>query len=335
MKGFKEFGIAMTGVFPVREAVELAKSAEKLGLGSVWFAEDYFFRGVIPYMAAAAMATERIKVGLGVINCYSRHPALIAMEFATLDEMLNGRTIFGLGSGVPYWMTQMGYDMSKPLSTTRECVELIHKIMSGESITHEGQFFTAKDIKLIFEPVRKKIPIFLAFEGKMGLKLCGEIADGAILSVFNTSSYVKFAIERFKKGAKKSGRSLDDFEVVAYLPVVIDDDTDKAIATAREFVKLYFPVSSPESPLMNHAGITPKNVMDFKEAAAKGEDVGELITDKMVQTTAVVGNVETCIKHIQGIIDAGANTPVLFPVPGTNPVQTSEILTKKIAPHLR
>ncbi len=335
MKGFKEFGVAMTGVFPVFEAVELAKSAEKLGLGSVWFAEDYFFRGVVPYIAAAAMETERIKVGLGVINCYSRHPALIAMEFATLDEMLKGRGIYGLGSGVPYWMTQMGYDMTKPLSRTRECVDLINKIMSFESITYDGQFFIARDIKLIFEPLRKKVPIFLAFEGKMGLKLCGEIADGAILSVFNTPSYVKFAIDRFNKGAKKAQRSLDDFEIVAYLPMVIDDDLDKAIAIARDFVKLYFPVSSPDSPLMNHAGITPKNVTEFKEAAEKGEDVGALITDKMVQATAVVGSVETCIKHIQGILDAGANTPVLFPVPGTVPVHTGEILSEEIAPHLR
>jgi hypothetical protein len=72
MKGFKELGVAMTGVFPVSEAIELTKVAEKSGLGSAWFAEDYFFRGGIPYMAAAAMATEKIRLGLSTssINCY-------------------------------------------------------------------------------------------------------------------------------------------------------------------------------------------------------------------------------------------------------------------------
>ena len=95
MKGFKELGVAMTGVIPVNEAVELARVAEQSGLGSAWFAEDYFFRGGIPYMAAAAMATEKLRIGLGVVNPFSRHPALIAMEFATLDEMSNMRTVFG------------------------------------------------------------------------------------------------------------------------------------------------------------------------------------------------------------------------------------------------
>ncbi len=188
MKGFKELGVAMTGVFPVRQAVELAKVAEDSGLGSVWFAEDYFFRGGIPYMAAAAMATEKIRIGLGVVNPYSRHPALIAMEFATLDEMSNKRTVFGLGSGVPFWMDQMGIYDKKPLSRTRACVSLVRKIMTGENINHEGKFFSAKDIKLVFEPVRKSPPIYLAFEGPKGLALSGEIGDGVILSIFCTPS---------------------------------------------------------------------------------------------------------------------------------------------------
>jgi 5,10-methylenetetrahydromethanopterin reductase len=85
MKGYNEFGTAMTGVFPVRDGVELAKVSEEYGMGSIWFAEDYFFRGGIPYLAAASLVTERIRIGLGVINPYSRHPALAAMEFATID----------------------------------------------------------------------------------------------------------------------------------------------------------------------------------------------------------------------------------------------------------
>jgi 5,10-methylenetetrahydromethanopterin reductase len=334
MKGFKELGLAMTGVFPVRNAVDMAIATEKAGLGSLWFAEDYFFRGGIPYMAAAAMATKRVRIGLGVVNPYSRHPALTAMEFATLDEMSNKRTVFGLGSGVPYWMSQMGFDVKKPLSRTRECVEVIRKVLTGENINHTGEFFTAKDVKLVFKPVRSDPPIYLAFEGKMGLQLTGEIGDGAILSIFNTPGYVKFAWARVKEGANKVGKSLNNFEMVSYLPMVIDDDLDKAFGLARNLMKLYVPHSQPGGPLMEHAGITSKDTLSFQEAEREGRNVGDLLTDKMVLALGVVGNVESCIKQLQELIDAGANTLVAFPVPGTDPVKTARILAKDITPHL-
>lgn len=335
MKGFKEFGVAMTGVFPVKEAVTLAKGAEKAGLGSAWFAEDYFFRGGIPYIAAASMATERIRIGLGVINPYSRHPALIAMEFGALDEMANKRLVFGLGAGVPYWMSQMGYTVDKPLSRTRECIELVRKIMTGQNVTHEGEFFKTKDVKLIFDPVRKSIPIYLAFEGKMGLELAGEIGDGAILSIFNTPSYIKFAWDRVKEGAKKAGKNLDSFEMVSYIPMAIDDDVDKAIRLARNLMKLYLPHSQPGGPLMEHAGVPADLTKAMMKAATEGGDVASMITDKMVQTLGVVGDAESCIKYLRQFIDAGANTPVLFPMPGVDLQQTMKVLSKNVIPHLR
>ncbi|TFG32290.1 LLM class flavin-dependent oxidoreductase [Candidatus Thorarchaeota archaeon] len=328
MKGFKELGVAMTGVFPVKDAVELAKVAEQSGLGSAWFAEDYFFRGGIPYMAAAAMATEKIRIGLGVVNPYSRHPALIAMEFTTLDEMSNKRTVFGLGSGVPFWMDQMGIYDKKPLSRTKACVDLVRKIMTGENINHEDKFFIAKDIKLVFQPVRKSAPIYLAFEGPKGLQLSGEIGDGVILSIFTTPAYVKFAWEQVAIGAKKAGKSLDDYELVAYMPMVIDDDLDKAIDTAREFSKLYLPHSQPGGPLMSHAGVKPEDTQAMFEAAGKNDDalLTELITDEMVNELCLVGDKEACIKRLQEMIDAGANTIVAFPVPGTEPIENAKIL---------
>ncbi|NHJ13802.1 MAG: LLM class flavin-dependent oxidoreductase [Candidatus Thorarchaeota archaeon] len=336
MEGYNEFGIAMTGVFPVSEAVELAKKAEAVGMGSVWFAEDYFFRGGIPYMAAASMVTEKIRIGLGVVNPYSRHPALTAMEFATIDEMSNKRAIFGLGAGVPFWMEQMGLWDKKPMSRTRECVDLIRKIMTGNSITYRGKYFVAKDVKLVFEPVRKQAPIYLAFEGKMGLKLSGEIGDGVILSIFCTPGYVKFAWDRVREGAKEAGKPLDDFELVAYMPMVVDDDLDRALNIAREFSKLYLPHSQAGGPLMRYAGVEEKDTHAFQEAVKKDDDalLSQLITDEMIKSLCVVGDVESCIKQLQEMVYAGANTPVAFPVPGTNPVEIAQTIGSDIAPHL-
>lgn len=337
MKGFKELGVAMTGIFPVTDAVELARVAESSGLGSAWFAEDYFFRGGIPYMAATAMATEKIRIGLGVVNPYSRHPALIAMEFATLDEMSNKRTVFGLGAGVPFWMDQMGIYDKKPLSRTRACVNLVRKIMTGDNINHEDKFFSAKNIKLVFKPVRRSAPIYLAFEGPQGLQLSGEIGDGVILSIFCTPAYVKFAWDQVAIGAKKVGKSLDEYEMVAYMPMVINDDLDIALNIARDFSKLYLPHSQEGGPLMSHAGVKPKDTLAMREAAEKGDDdlLSELITDNMLKELCLVGDKDSCIKRLRQMIYAGANTIVAFPVPGTEPVDNAKILGTEFTHQLK
>lgn len=336
MEGYNEFGIAMTGVFPVGEAVELAKKAEVVGMGSVWFAEDYFFRGGIPYMATASTVTEKVRIGLGVVNPYSRHPALTAMEFATIDEMSNKRAVFGIGAGVPFWMDQMGLWDKKPISRTREYVELVRKIMTGEKVTHNGRCFVAREIQLVFKPVRKEAPMYLAFEGKMGLRLSGEIGDGVILSIFCTPGYVKFAWDRVKEGAKDAGKSLDDFEMVAYMPMVIDEDLDKALGIAREFSKFYLPHSQVGGPLMRYAGVDEKDTLAFQDAVKIDDDalLGQLITDEMLESLCVVGDVESCIKQLQEMVDAGVNTPVAFPVPGTDPVETAQVVGEFVAPNL-
>jgi alkanesulfonate monooxygenase SsuD/methylene tetrahydromethanopterin reductase-like flavin-dependent oxidoreductase (luciferase family) len=195
----------------------------------------------------------------------------------------------------------------------------------------------AKDIKLVFEPVRKSAPIYLAFEGPKGLALSGEIGDGVILSIFCTPSYVKFAWDRVAEGANKVGKSLDDYEMVAYMPMVIDEDLDNAINTAREFSKLYLPHSQPGGPLMTHAGVKPEDTKAMFEAAEKGDDalLSELITDEFVKELCLVGDKESCIKRLQQMIDAGANTIVAFPVPGTEPVENAKILGKEFTHQLK
>ncbi|TFH02381.1 MAG: LLM class flavin-dependent oxidoreductase, partial [Candidatus Thorarchaeota archaeon] len=176
--------------------------------------------------------------------------------------------------------------------------------------------------------VRKRAPIYLAFEGPQGLELSGEIGDGVILSIFTTPAYVKTAWKHVAIGAKKVGRSLEDYELVAYMPTVIDKDLDKAISIARKFSKLYLPHSQPGGPLMSHAGVKPEDTMAMAEAAGKGDDVllSELITDEMVTELCLVGDKEACIKRLQEMIDAGANTIVAFPVPGTEPIENAKVL---------
>jgi alkanesulfonate monooxygenase SsuD/methylene tetrahydromethanopterin reductase-like flavin-dependent oxidoreductase (luciferase family) len=119
--------------------------------------------------------------------------------------------------------------------------------------------------------------------------------------------------------------------------MVIDDDLDEAIKIAREFSKLYLPHSQPGGPLMSHAGVKPEDTQAMFQAAEKGDDalLSELITDEMVAELCLVGNKEVCIKRLQQMIDAGANTIVAFPVPGTEPIENAKILGAEFTPQLR
>src|SRR5215210_2513018 len=106
----------------------MAVEAERAGFGEVWLSEDYFFSGGVSAAAVALAATERIPVGLGVVSAMSRHPALLAMEIATLDRAFPGRLMPAVGLGVPGWLEQMGLKPRSALGAVRECVTAVRTL---------------------------------------------------------------------------------------------------------------------------------------------------------------------------------------------------------------
>ena len=105
MAPIKEFGIGCENL-NARRFVACARLAEELGFGSFWVPEDYFFRGAFTLAAAIASQTTKLRVGIGVVNPYTRHPVLTAMEFGALEEISGGRTMLGLGASVKFWIEE-------------------------------------------------------------------------------------------------------------------------------------------------------------------------------------------------------------------------------------
>lgn len=87
---------------------------------------------------------------------------------------------------------------------------------------------------------------------------------------------------------------------------------------------------------MEHAGVTAEDTEAFRKASEEGKDelLSELITDEMVLSLCVVGDLDSCIKQVREIVDAGANTPVAFPVPGTDPIESAKIIGREMAPNI-
>src|SRR5215471_11857432 len=154
-------GVALMGRDLPARVRDWARAAERTGLGSAWIIEDYFHPGAYTLAAAAAAVTERLVIGLGVVNPYTRHPALIAMETAALSGVASGRVVLGLGTSNRRWIEdQMAIPFKTPLGGLRDAVVIVRGLLDGRRVTHTGERFAVHDVVLETRPA-ERVPILL------------------------------------------------------------------------------------------------------------------------------------------------------------------------------
>jgi F420-dependent oxidoreductase-like protein len=221
------------------EAVELAQHAEALGFESVWAPEAYG-TDAVSLLGALAARTERIGLGTGIVNVFSRTPALLAQTAATLDLISGGRFILGLGtSGHQVVSGWHGMAFEQPLLRMRETIAIVRQVLRRDRLIFDGEVFHLdKGLKLLARPMRDRVPIFLATLTPGGLRLTGELADGWIPTLFAPDHMDLFRPE-LEAGARIAGRSLDSLAIAPHVPISIDDDRGRARDRLRPWVALY------------------------------------------------------------------------------------------------
>jgi len=221
------------------EAVELAQHAENLGFESVWMPEAYG-TDAVSILGALAARTQRIRLGTGIVNVFSRTPALLGQTAATLDLISGGRFILGLGtSGHQVVSGWHGMAFDQPLLRMRETIAIVRQVLRRDRLIFEGEVFHLdKGLKLLARPVRETVPIYLATLTPGGLRLTGELADGWIPTLFSPGHMDLFRAD-LEAGAKISGRSLDSLAIAPHVPVSIDDDRARAREALKPWVALY------------------------------------------------------------------------------------------------
>ena len=212
-------GLTFQRTFPSSEVVRFARIAEDGGLDDLWLIEDCFFTSGPSLAAAALTATERMRVGVGILPAVVRHPAVTAMELATLAGLGQGRFVGGIGHGVQRWMDQMGLKPDSPLTALEETFHVIRRLLNGEQVTFEGETVTLDHVRLEAPP-EQRVPLLAGVRGPKSMALAGRVADGVILAEPASPSYVAWAREHADAG--------DDFEVVAFSSWIIMDDADVA-----------------------------------------------------------------------------------------------------------
>src|SRR5579864_2652379 len=193
---------------PQSEMVAFVQAADRLGYDTVWVPEAYGW-DAITILTKLAGCTERIKLGTGIINVFSRSPALIGQTVASLDAISGGRFVLGLGtSGHQVVSGWHGVPFDRPLQRMRETVAIVRQVLKQERLRFDGEVFHLdQGLKLLAKPLRSAVPIYLATLTPAGLRLTGEIADGWIPTLFSPEHMDVFK-PYLEEGATASGRSL-------------------------------------------------------------------------------------------------------------------------------
>lgn len=301
------------------EMIEHAKIAEAKGFESVWVAEDYYFRDAIGPASALSVVTNKVKIGIGVINLYTRTPANIAMTTASLDEISNQRTVLGIGTSLPWGVEQQGYRFRNNLARIREGIEIVRRLLAGEKVTYSGRVFKIRDAQLSFKPPRAKVPIYVAAMGPLMLQLAGEIADGVVLSAGAPLEYMKIVSENVAIGAERSGRNPEEVDVVGNLVLSASEDRN----AAREAVKsilIWELANDIFDRLIEGSGKDLGPILSIRKIIERGdiEEAKRKITDEIIDLVAVAGTPKECKSKVEKFRAAGLKLPIIFPTGDIN-----------------
>jgi F420-dependent oxidoreductase-like protein len=231
--------------FTFEEQVELAVAADRGGLDSVWVAEAWG-QDAVSLCGYLAAKTERIALGTALMQIPARPPAATAMAAATIDVMSGGRFRLGLGvSGPQVSEGWYGTPFARPLSRTREYVEIVRKALAGEKLAYEGREFTlplpgglGKPLRLLAQPVQERIPIYLGAIGPKAVAQVAEIADGW-LPAFVDPEDPDTLFAPLRAGLERAGRTVDEIDVAAAVPVGLAEDLEEARAAVRPILAFY------------------------------------------------------------------------------------------------
>jgi len=204
--------LGLVPALPIPEIIKRAQKAEELGFKTIWIADEVYTHDAWITMSRIAMETEKIKLGPGVTPAYMRYPSFVAQSLATLDEVSGGRTVFGIGVGALQMLAQHHIKPSKPITTLRESIEIIRRLLDGETVNFTGEVFKVKDLAINIKP-KRRIPIYIgAIAGPKTMILAGEIADGIMTEFGCTPEYFTYVRNNVKKGLSRAGRTLTDFQ---------------------------------------------------------------------------------------------------------------------------
>ena len=232
-----------------RAAADQVAGLEKAGLDTIWVAEPYGFDSptLMGYLAAK---TERVEIGAGILNIYSRTPGALLQTAAGLDNVSGGRAVIGLGASGPQVIEGFhGVPYDKPLGRTREIVGLLRKGLRREALTSDGIYKIplpadqglglGKPLKLLNKPERADVPLWVAALGQKNVTGTAEYADGWLPFLFHPEKAADVWGDALAAGTAKRPDTLGPLEISAGGMVAIGEDVKDRLDLMRPMYALY------------------------------------------------------------------------------------------------
>jgi 5,10-methylenetetrahydromethanopterin reductase len=305
---------------PIAEGMEYTKYAEQKGFEAVWQADSRLVRDAIVPMSAFAAVTDKIKIGSGVVDCWTRNPARLAATFSTLDDLAPGRVILGIGAWWDPLAEKVGISRAKPLRAMREIITAVRALLANETVTMNGEFVHLDGVELdyVYQERRPKdVPIYLGATGMQMMELTGEIADGVVLNYLVSPDYNKQAMEALQTGANKAGRKIEDIDRPQLVVCSVHEDRQTALDMAREMVTQYL---GQQPHIMKASGV-PQSLLDKVGEVltwpATHEQVtaaSKLVPDEIVQMLTASGTPAEAREQVRHYLNNGATCPILYPL---------------------
>ena len=299
------------------ELKEYGRIAEQAGLDSLWVTERYFHEETFSLLGFLGAVTERLRLGVAVVNPFTRHPALLGMAAATLDRITGGRFMLGLGRS-DSWVIhdRMGMPYESPLATLEEAAVLLRALLSGERVTTQSGTFKLAEARLAIRPIQDPLPIYLAAIGPKALRLAGSLADGVLLNAYVPAAYVRWAVAEIRAAAEAAGRDPAAIEITCMLPIRLTADPASIWPALKERIVRLLAEAQVGEILLSKGGFDASILPELRalETAGNKAAASRLVTDEMVEAFYVAGTGKRCRGRIEEYRRAGVAVPLLLPL---------------------
>ena len=335
-------GLLVLPAHPAGRLTRIAQMAEALGYDYLWLADERFFREVYATLTLCALSTQRIKLGPCVTDPYSRHPALTAMAIATLDEISGGRAVLGLGAGVSGFR-ELGISRERSGVALREAVELIRRLLAGETVRYAGSTVRFEGGRLDFAPLRADIPVYIAAQRPVGCRVAGRVAEGAIMQGCVADRLLAFFRESVGAGAGAAGRDPAALDLVARINVCISDDRAAARQLMKPTIARSLAAQRPDFFTFATAGLTVPPALATRlqglaythDATALREVAGE-IPEEFVDAVTLAGSPSDVAAGVIRLGRSGITQFTVYPLDIDGRIETTiERFQREVMPAVR
>jgi alkanesulfonate monooxygenase SsuD/methylene tetrahydromethanopterin reductase-like flavin-dependent oxidoreductase (luciferase family) len=313
--------------------VRAAQLADELGYDSFWLPEAWGYE-VFPLLTELALSTKRIKLGTGIVNVFSRTPAVLAMSAATVDEISEGRLILGIGTSGKHVVEGLhGRPFEKPLTQVRDVIRVVRTLLGGGKISDAGaENASYRPFRLEMKPTRSSIPIYVAALKQKSIESIGELADGWIPTFW---PYDKLAQGRewIATGAKRAGRDPGQITVAPFT-TVLPLGLDAGSFMAKKLLAFYIGgMGDYYIELLSGFGFADdcQRIASLYQDKATRSQATDAVPPGMIEALTISGEPAFCIEELRRRRSFGLDLPILN-LPNDMPWEMVELFIRGMAP---